>query len=363
MNARQMWTGRGRRMMRSSRRVKTIGGGIRSLHARMRVLIPAVPQRKRALLKTTAAGGLALALAGACSAGSVAGGAQASPSTLWFSSPTAAAPSPSAQTCDPTKASPAPAASAAQGADVQRIEQKGYLTVGVAADQYLTGYLASDGQEEGFDIDLADAIAKSMFGDDYSKHLKFVAVSSDNRISDLNSGKVDLVIDTMTITCARMAQVDFSAVYYEASQRLLVESGSHINSLADLTNKSQVCAQAGSTSIQLIRQAPSKPSAYAVTDISDCLVLLQQNVVSAISTDDTILAGLAKQDPNLVIVGDALEPEPYGIAMPLGETDMQQYVNGVLAQYESSGAWEASYQNWFGKSLPAANPPVARYSS
>ena len=314
------------------------------------------------LLKTAAAGTLALALAGACSGGSgTAGAAQAAPYTGLGSVAPQMTTTPSAQTCDPTAASKAPAAQAATGADVTAIQRKGYLTVGVAADQYLTGYLAAGGKEEGFDIDLAYAIAKSLFGAGYQNKVKFVAISTDKRIPDLQNHQVDLVIDTMTITCDRLSQVGFSAVYYEASQKLLVESGSPYKSLADLGGK-KVCAQAGSTSIQLIQQAASKPIAFQVTDISDCLVLLQQNQVSAISTDDTILAGLAKQDPNLSVVGQALEPEPYGIAMPLGETDLQQYVNGVLAQYESSGGWASSYDAWLAKSLGAANPPVARYS-
>jgi polar amino acid transport system substrate-binding protein len=257
----------------------------------------------------------------------------------------------------------APTSSAASGSDVAAILRKGYLTVGVAADQYLTGYLGADGQEQGFDIDLADAIAQSLFGNGYQSKLRFVAVSTNNRIPDLQHRKVDLVIDTMTITCDRLALVDFSAVYYNASQRLLVESGSGISSLADLGGKS-VCAQTGSTSIALIQSASTdpKPRAIETTDISDCLVLLQEGQVSAISTDDTILAGLAKQDPNLDVVGPQLAPEPYGVAMPLGETDLEEYVNGVLAQYEADGGWQASYNRWLAPSLKAATPPVAQYS-
>ena len=318
--------------------------------------------RIRSLAKTAAAGSLALALAGACSAGTAMVGAHPSGPTIGFGSVAPkATQTQSPQTCDPTAVSPAPAASAASGADVTAIQRRGYLTVGVAADQYLTGYLAADGSEQGFDIDLAYAIAKSLFGAGYQSKVKFVAISTDKRIPDLQTHQVDLVIDTMTITCERLTQVAFSAVYYEASQKLLVESSSHVHSLADLGGK-RVCAQSGSTSISLIQQAASKPIAYEVTDISDCLVLLQQNQVAAISTDDTILAGLAKQDPNLSVVGAALEPEPYGVAMPLHETDLQQYVNGVLAQYESGGGWQASYRAWLGPSLGAANPPVARYS-
>ncbi|HWG27724.1 glutamate ABC transporter substrate-binding protein [Actinospica sp.] len=272
-----------------------------------------------------------------------------------------APPAASSGSCNVYASSPAPSASDATGKDVAAIKSRGVLKVGVAADQYLTGYLGSDGVEQGFDIDLAHAIAQALFGNPNA--VQFVALSTDRRIPDLTAPTtVDMVIDTMTITCDRLSKVGFSAVYYNASQKVLVEKGSGYQSLADLGGKN-VCAQSGSTSISLIQHAASKPVAIQVTDISDCLVLLEENKVSAISTDDTILAGLAQQDPNLEVLPAALETEPYGIAVPHGETDLEGYVNGVLAHYEADGGWAASYSHWFAGSLGAANPPGARYSN
>ena len=316
--------------------------------------------RMRRLIFAATAAGLALATASACgSGGSNAVAAEAGASSAPFAATAPPMASTAGGNCDVDASSVSPSTAAANQNDINTIKKRGTLIVGVAADQYLTGYLNSAQQEEGFDIDLAHAIAKSLLGN--ANAVRFVVVSTDQRIPDLQNHLVDLVIDTMTITCARLAQVDFSAVYYNASQRLLVEKGSGYTSLAGLGGKN-VCAQTGSTSIQLIQQAASKPHAIEVTDISDCLVLLEENQVSAISTDDTILAGLAEQDPNLQVVGPSLSPEPYGIAMPLGETDLEAYVNGVLAQYEASGGWAASYDHWFAPSLGAAGPPRAQYS-
>ncbi|HET9172756.1 MAG TPA: glutamate ABC transporter substrate-binding protein [Actinospica sp.] len=262
--------------------------------------------------------------------------------------------------CDVNASSAAPSAGDVTGADVATIKARGYLKVGVAADQYLTGYLGADGVEQGFDIDLAHEIAQSLFGDPNAVH--FVVISTDERIPDLQAHTVDMVIDTMTITCKRLTEVGFSAVYYNASQKLLVEKGSGYTGLAALGGKN-VCAQTGSTSISLIQQTAAKPIAIQVTDISDCLVLLEENKVSAISTDDTILAGLAQQDPNLEVLPAKLETEPYGIAVPAGERDLEGYVNGVLAHYEADGGWARSYARWFLGSLQAAEPPGAQYSN
>ena len=318
--------------------------------------------RIRRLTMVLGAAGLALATVSACGSGASGAGAHlTTPSAAFGATAPPASQSAANGSCDVDASSRSPSTPVPNQSDVNAIKKRGYLVVGVAADQYLTGYLAPGDVEEGFDIDLAHAIAKSLLGNANAVH--FVVISTDARIPDLQKHSVDLVIDTMTITCDRLAEVDFSAVYYEAQQRLLVEKGSGYKSLADLGGKN-VCAQTGSTSIAEIQRAAAnpKPHAIEVTDITDCLALLQENQVSAISTDDTILAGLAEQDPSLQVVGTSLSPEPYGIAMPLGETDLEVYVNGVLAQYEAGGGWTASYDHWFEPSLGAGSPPRAQYS-
>lgn len=318
--------------------------------------------RTRRRTRRTAAWACALALAavttGACTSSTGTDGAQgASPSKQASAAPTTS--SDTDTSCDTEASSAAPSASAIDSKEVSDIKARGVLRVGVSADQYLTGYLGPDGVEEGFDIDLAHFLAKSLFGD--PNKVKFVVMSTADRIPDLKASpsSVDLVIDTMTITCERLDEIDFSAVYFEASQRLLVAKGSPYTSIGSLKGQN-VCAQDGSTSIKQIAADDAK--AVAVTNVSDCLVYLQENRVSAISTDDTLLAGLAEQDPNLAVVGQRLEPEPYGIGIPPGETDVERWVNDELAQYESDGGWARSYAKWFADSLGSAQPPVAQYS-
>ena len=158
-------------------------------------------------------------------------------------------------------------------------------------------------------------------------------------------------------------QVAFSTTYFQAQQRLLVNQNSNATTLNDLGGK-KVCAAIGSDSLTQVKNTSSHPIPVAVNDWSDCLVMLQQGEVDAVSTDDAILAGMAAQDPNVKIVGPDLENEPYGIAMPLGEDDMVRFVNGVLDNLRTSGAWGKSYQHWLGNRLSATPPlpPAPTYS-
>jgi polar amino acid transport system substrate-binding protein len=215
-------------------------------------------------------------------------------------------------------------------------------------------------QVQGFDIDMLHAIAAAIFGN--PDKIRFVALSDVQRIPAIQSGKVDIVAYTMTVTCAKWRQVDFSSVYFDAHQRVLVPSNSTVKSLADLSGQ-KVCATNGSTSVATIRTAlgatsiPPKP--VAVQYWTDCLVLLQQGDVAAISTDDTILAGLKAQDPYTKIVGPRLADEPYGLAISKQHPDFVRFVNAVLARLRANGQWAASYKHWVGGRVPA--PPPARY--
>ncbi len=266
--------------------------------------------------------------------------------------------------CDPTASSLAPLGppEVTPGSYMAQVKAHGYLVAGVDQSTYHFGYLNPlDGQIEGFDIDMIRAVANAIF--DNPDKVKFKSISDAERIPALTSGSVDIVAHTMTITCDRLKQVDFSSVYFDAHQRVLVpDNSAAAGGLADLGGQ-KVCATEGSDSVTTIQDYPVRPkiTAVQVPFWTDCLVKLQQDQVAAISTDDAILYGLAAQDPFTKVVGPNLTEEPYGIAMSSQHPDFVRFVNAVLAKYETDGGWEASYKRWV--SSAGATPPVPRYAS
>jgi polar amino acid transport system substrate-binding protein len=272
--------------------------------------------------------------------------------------PPARTAAPAATSCDPTASlRPSGPPRVIPGSFMARIRARGYLIAGVDQSTYHFGYLnPRNGKIEGFDIDMVRAVAAAIFGN--PGKVQFKAISDAQRIPDVRSGAVDIVAHTMTINCERLQQVDFSTVYFDAGQRVLVEANSPARSLADLGGK-RVCATKGSTSIANIRAAPSHPVPVPMSFWTDCLVLLQQGDVAAISTDDSILDGLAAQDPWTKIVGPRFTSEPYGLAISKQHPDFVRFVNAVLQRLRANGQWAASYAHWVGTPVPA--PPPARY--
>jgi polar amino acid transport system substrate-binding protein len=278
-----------------------------------------------------------------------------------------AAPAASAapQTCKPgesarpTGALPAPGRMPA-GSTMARILKRGRLILGTSQDTLLfSSRNPFTGEVEGFDVDMARQIAAAIFGDPGKIEIKVIGY--DKRVQYAADGTVDLVADTMTITCQRKGQVAFSTVYYNAGQQVLVSKTSKAKGLQDLGGR-RVCAATGSTSLDNIAKAPAKPIAVGRPDFATCLVAFQQNEVDAISTDDTILAGLVTQDPYAKVVGPKFTAEPYGIATAKENVDFVKFMNQVLARDRADGTWKRTYQRWLGDFGPAPAPPRAEYT-
>jgi polar amino acid transport system substrate-binding protein len=248
------------------------------------------------------------------------------------------------------------------GSTMSTIHQRGRLIVGVDQNTYRFAYRDSQsGQIEGFALDIAHQIAKAIFGD--ANKIQLVVLTSAQRISAVQNGDVDLVVHSMTANCERWKKVDFSTIFYNAQQKVLVRKNSGYSDLNSLAGK-KVCATKDSTSLARIvnLDVTPKPIGMQVSGWTDCLVMLQQNQVYAISTDDTILAGLAAQDPFTVVEKNAIAPEPYGIAIHKDHRDFVKFVNSVLEKIKADGTWTNSYNTWMRPLLNVdATPPAAQY--
>lgn len=252
-----------------------------------------------------------------------------------------------------------PAGQQPAGSTMATIVRSGRLRVGVDQNSYLFGFRNSfTGELEGFDIDIARQLATALFG--VPGRIQFVTLTSAQRIPALRTGQVDIVVRTMTITCERRNEVDFSTVYYQAGQRVLVNRGSGFTGLDTLSGR-RVCSAAGSTSIANLARSSTRLILVTVPNWTDCLVMLQQGQVEAVSTDDNLLAGMAAQDPSTEVVGPRLSEEPYGVAVAKGREDLVRFVNAVLERLRADGTWTQIHQRWLSELGPAPPPPQARY--
>jgi glutamate transport system substrate-binding protein len=225
-----------------------------------------------------------------------------------------------------------------------KIQAKGEMTIGVKFDVPPFGVKnPQTGEVEGFDVEMGKAVAAKL-----GVKPKFIEAISDNRIPFLEDGTADLILSTMTINEERVGQIAFSDPYFIARGRVLVPGDSSITGVADLAGKN-VCTALGSTyEANLKKQAP-EAKLKLVDSYSECLELVQNGAVDAVSTDDVILTGMIIQDDTLKLVGDQLTQEPYGAGIKKDDTQMVDFVNGVFKDLKDDGTWAKLHQEWIGK--------------
>lgn len=236
----------------------------------------------------------------------------------------------------------------ADSAAIAKIKERGKLLVGVKYDTRLFGLKdPASGNVEGFDIDISKAIAKHILGDENAIELK--EVTSKTRIPMLNNGEIDMVVATMTITEERKKEVDFSDVYFQAGQSLLVKKGSPITGLESVTKDTKILGSKGATSIKNIKEKVPGVTVLEFDNYQDAFAALKAGQGDALTTDDAILYGMASQDDGYEVVGEPFTDEPYGIAAQKGNTDVVQAINDTLAELKSNGEYDAIYTKWIGK--------------
>jgi ABC-type amino acid transport substrate-binding protein len=233
------------------------------------------------------------------------------------------------------------------GSTMAELQDKGEIVIGVKFDVPPFGFKnPQTGDVEGFDVDLGKAIAE-----DLGVQPRFIEAISDNRIPFLMDGTVDLILSTMTITKERDLEIDFSEPYYIAGGRVLVPEGSDIQGIEDLGGR-RVCTARGSTYQETIKQQAPDADLRLIDTYSECFELVQNGAVDAVSTDNVILTGMIVQDPTLQLVGEEFTTEPYGAGIVQGDTELKEFVDGVIAEYKEDGRWEEAYQKWVGQYIP-----------
>jgi polar amino acid transport system substrate-binding protein len=212
----------------------------------------------------------------------------------------------------------------------------GRFIAGVSFDIPGMGYKnPRTGSIEGFEADLARAVAQKLLGS--PDRVDFFQVTDDARIQALQDDRVDFVVSQLTITPDRAEKVDFSVPYYVTGEALLVQKGSNIEGFEDLKGK-RIAVTEGSISLRRMRASlPSLPGAtLVVTPLSagnlDAIVHGEADAASNDMINLTLLRkGAAHPERfEIIDIGDRFDPKPFGMAVKKGAHRLVERLNRVI---------------------------------
>ncbi|NLI92321.1 MAG: transporter substrate-binding domain-containing protein [Peptococcaceae bacterium] len=231
-------------------------------------------------------------------------------------------------------------------ADLKAIKDRGVLKVGVKIDVPKFGYKdPKTNQIDGFEIDLARAIAKKILGDE--KKIDLQAVTAKTRGPLLDSGEIDLVAATFTITEERKQTYNFSDPYFVDYVGLLVKKDAKIAGLKDLNGKKIGVAQSA-TSKKAIQEAADKLGIKVefleFATYPEIKAALDSGRVQCFSVDKSILFGYL--DDSTVILPDNFTSQNYGLASKKGNDALAKLINDTVNEMKSNGELDKLITKW-----------------
>ena len=240
------------------------------------------------------------------------------------------------------------------------IRQRGVLRAGIRFDNPPHSFIDAEGRWVGFDIDIADALAREL-----GVGLERMRVDELTRISFLKEKKIDVAVASMSHTIKRDREIDFSQTYFWTKQTFLVRRG-QAESLAALVGK-KVGMSRGSHAIGNWRTWLARngyqgdPDIVEFSDKRAGMEAVRQGAIAGYAEDLTILSSFAKQDASLAVLAhEGIGMKQDGIGIRENDSKLRDEVNFALQRIAASGEYELIYDSWFG---PDSNTPIPRESS
>ncbi len=249
----------------------------------------------------------------------------------------------------PTPATPA----TTPGGALARIQASGVLRVAIDATYPPMEFL-ENGQPVGFDVDLAREIARRL-----GVTAQFIVMDWDGILAGLTSGRYDIILSSMNITPAREQQVDF-VEYARMSQVFVTTRGQSIRTEEELAGH-RVAVQTNTTSQRWVEQLQKR--GVAVKELrpfpgaTECFAAVKSGQADVIVIDEPVGRFFSRRDDSFVITGQALEPEPIGIAINKQDPDLTAAIRRAFADIQSTGGLKRLSEHWFGGELGQAVKP------
>ncbi len=243
----------------------------------------------------------------------------------------------------------------AEAATLDQIRERGYLIVAVKDNLRPLGFMGSNGQVEGFEIDLARWLAQTLLGD--ANAVQLLPVTNQERIRSLLNDRVDLVIARLGITNSRTRLVDFSSPYFIDGTAFVTRSGT-IQSLRDLRGQ-RIAVLHGSDTISTVRSLIPDVQLQGVDSYQQAQAVLQSGAAVAFAADATVLTGWVQELPSYRLLPNLISADALAVGMPRGQqfASLRQQVNRAIEQWQNSGMLRQRVAYW---GLPEDGIPEVR---
>ncbi len=258
----------------------------------------------------------------------------------------------------------------AQADTLDKVKASGSVTMGVRDSSGALSFTLGEGKYAGFHVEICHRILANLEKSVGKKlEVKYLSVTSQNRIPLVQNGTVDIECGSTTNNTARQKDVSFASTAYVEEVRIAVKANSGITSISQLNGRN-VATTTGTTSVQLLRKHERANGVdfkeVFGKDHADSFLLLESGRADAFVMDGQILAGniaTAKAPADFKIVGEVLSVEPIAIMMRKDDPALKRLADDTIQDLVKSGEMAKIYDKWFMQPIPPKNTRVGLAAS
>ena len=248
---------------------------------------------------------------------------------------------------------------------VAKAKASGVITMGVRDSSGALSYTLGDGKYAGYHVEICQRIIANVEKAAGRKlEVKYLPVTSQNRIPLVQNGTVDIECGSTTNNATRQKDVAFAVTTFVEEVRIAVKANSGITSIAQLNGKN-VATTTGTTSVQTLRKNERAGGIdfkeVFGKDHADSFLLLESGRADAFVMDGAILAGniaTSKNPADFKIVGEILSVEPIAIMMRKDDAALKKLSDDTIKDMIKSGDMAKVWDKWFVQPIPPKNTRV-----
>jgi polar amino acid transport system substrate-binding protein len=219
------------------------------------------------------------------------------------------------------------------------------LRVAIPTDFPPYGFVGTDMQAQGLDIDVANLIAARL-----GLKAELLPVTSANRIPYLQTKKADLVISTLGKNPEREKVIDFTSAYSPFYQAVFAAKGVSIKGAADLAGKTVGVTRGAIEDMELSKIAPASAEVRRFEDNNATVSAFVSGQVQVIATGASVAGNMMARNPTLgAEYKFTLKDSPNFIGVAKGEDKLRLKVNEILAAAKASGELDKLSLKWLGR--------------
>ena len=224
---------------------------------------------------------------------------------------------------------------------IDSIKKRGTIKIGVFSDKPPFGYVDSNGENQGYDVEIAKEIAKDLFGDETK--VEFVLVEAASRVEFLQANKVDIILANFTVTNERKEKVDFANPYMKVALGVVSKDGTVITDVNELKGKKLIVNKGTTADAYFSKNYPDM-ELLKFDQNTEAFEALKDGRGAALAHDNTLLFAWAVENKGYTVgIKNLGDEDVIAPAVKKGDTELLNWLNDEINKLSKEGKIKEAY--------------------